>query len=116
MLKVLTKAEKKELGISTWLQEAKLRLLITKEFGVTWQKVEGPSKERKAVNARQAYCFICYHYVGLTCTNIGTIINRHYSTVVVSNQLIRDMYHINDPIVEHIEIIKSQLNEHQPQA
>lgn len=69
--------------------KARLQNLVCNTFEVSWSDIIGDSKKINVVNARRLYSFICYTELSMPITEIGSDINRHYSSVIHHKKTIK---------------------------
>lgn len=85
--------------------------MVCYQFGVPVEKLGSKAKPTNLSTARHIYCYLCRHYLKMTYESIGDTINRDYTTVLHSVQMVKDYMACNDsyllknitPLITQIE-------------
>lgn len=83
---------------------------VAREFELPVEGLKGRCRLRHVVEARQAYCYLCYKYSDAECTEIGRSIGRERSTVIYAVKSIEFRLGIYKGTATHVENIKKALN------
>lgn len=89
---------------------------ICETFQVTWSQLMGPRGITHISDARRVYMYLGKTILGLTCTALAKELNRNHTTVLSGQKKVEEWISINDPICQKLNIVKSNLYEHNPQT
>lgn len=68
--------------------------------GFTIEELQGKSRERNLVAARQLYCSLACKHSNNSLSDIGRLIgNRDHTTVIHSREIVKARIHVKDEIV-----------------
>lgn len=84
----------------------KLKHLIWKTFGITWEEIKGLSRLREIVSARYCFMYIAHTQYSLNKSQIGDMCNRDHTSVIHAINTVNNLYSINDPVIRLIDEIK----------
>ncbi len=91
-----------------------LREIICDHFGVAWQQVLNRSRVQVIVEARHAYMYLAHVILKETQTDTAKDCNvMNHTSVVHAVDKINGFYFTRDPYINHIDILKYQLNQYQ---
>jgi chromosomal replication initiation ATPase DnaA len=89
---------------------ARLKNIICDVCAVSWEEIEGKSRQRPISIARFFYCLYGRTFLHLTHSAIGRSINRDHTTVLHAVNAIEDLLHVRDAeVVKKNNQIKTQL-------
>ena len=62
----------------------------TEVFGVTRKDILGRSRKAEIVTARHSAIWLCYKYLDMTCSQIGTEFNRDRTLVIYAIKMVEN--------------------------
>jgi len=80
-------------------------------FHCTIDEMQGKTRIREAVSARQIMMSILREYTAMSFPEIGSYFNRDHATVMHSIRTVRNLYTTNRPFREKVDSVYDAIND-----
>ena len=87
------------------MRQQNLMAQIEKRFGVSWDEVVGPSRERQATYCRQLATLMMREY-DMSLQGIGDVLHRHHTTIIASLRKIRALCKYDPEVAEDVAYLR----------
>ncbi len=101
-------------GVPAAFPTKRLARIVCDHYGVEWQTLTGPVRERGLVRPRQVFCYICHEVLGISWPKIARILNRDHTTALHGCRKIAQLLIVDPDLVQDVEAITARYKEGRP--